>query len=386
MQVKRKREAWVEADLEELDRSHLRRMLRAREPDPDVIDLSTNDYLGLSTHPAVVAAACAAAARSGVGARASRLVAGTLPMHEAFEAELARHKGYPAALLFGSGFLANAGLLPALVSEGDTILADKLCHASLLDGARLSGAKLQRFRHNDPDHLVALLDANRDARRLAIATESVFSMDGDLAPLATIARIAEERGAMLVVDEAHATGVFGPAGAGCIAAERLQESVNVSMFTLSKALGGYGGGVACSTALRNWFVTRARAFIYTTALPPPVVAAGAKAVELLEANPDWGPTLLARAERLRQRLRAGGLDTLHSRSQIVPVLIGDVEKTLRVAARLRAERIEVAAIRPPTVPPGTARLRLSLTLAHDDATLDRVAANLLAAVHAEGIA
>lgn len=380
-QVNSKSEAWIEGELDALRGDHLLRSLSSwpgsgghfDAGEVSLLNFASNDYLDLAHHPLTIAAARDAASTWGTGATASRLVTGTLTLHEELESQLAAHKGYPAALLFGSGYLANAGLIAALASDGDAIIADKLIHASILDAAKLSGARLFRFQHNDVDHLRAVTLRAGKFRRLLVVTESVFSMDGDLAPLREIADVAQEIGALLIVDEAHATGVFGPHGSGRVRELHLEHAVNVSMFTLSKALGGYGGGVACSRLLRDWFINKARSFIYTTALPPPVVAAASAAVSLLGEHPDWGRELLGRAAFLRAELQARGLDTLDSASQIVPVLVGDNAKTLRVASRLRAEGILVAAIRPPTVPPGTARLRLSLTLAHGERDLRRAA-------------
>ena len=374
------RERWIEDELAGMRDRHL---LRTLSPLPAVggkieiagkpwLNFASNDYLDLSQHPLVIEAAREALAKFGTGATASRLVAGTLDLHEQLEQKLAAHKGHPASLIFGSGYLANIGIITALASDGDLILADKIVHASILDAAKLSGAKLLRFRHNDVEHLRALATHAKDFRRALVVTESVFSMDGDLAPLADIAIIARETGAMMMVDEAHSTGVFPAHG--------LENKINLSMFTMSKALGGYGGGVACSTVMRNWLINRARSFIYTTALPPSVIAASIAAVDLLDEHPNWGAELLRRAATFRAALKSHGLDTLNSASQIVPVLIGDNEKTVAVAKRLREKQILVAAIRPPTVPSGTARLRLSLTLAHSDADLENAAAAIAEAV------
>lgn len=375
------RESWIKDELDALAQRHL---FRSLSPLPAAggrfeidgrpwLNFASNDYLDLSQHPLVVEAAQRALADRGAGATASRLVAGTLDLHDRLERKLAAHKGYPAALVFGSGYLANAGILASLARDGDVIFADKLIHASVIDAAQLSGAKLVRFRHNDAGHLKDLAGKAPAFRRAFVVTESVFSMDGDLAPLPEIAGIARAMGALFIVDEAHATGVFGPQGSGRVRELGLEGDVNVSMFTLSKGLGGYGGGAACSPLLRDWFINRSRSFIYTTALPPAVIAAALAAVDLLEEHPEWGGELLRRAAAFRAALKARGLDTLQSASQIIPVLVGDNEKTMAVAKRLRERNILVAAIRPPTVPEGTARLRLSLTLAHGEADLLRVA-------------
>ncbi len=350
----------------------------------EILNFSCNDYLGLSKHPRVVSAAKLALDEYGAGATASRLVTGTLPLHEEFEQRVAHFKGYPAALLFGSGFLTNAGIIPSVVGRDDTVLADKLVHASLIDAVTLSRATLLRFRHNDVRHLEELLAKTSGGRRLVV-TESVFSMDGDLAPLPEIAAAAARYGAMLMVDEAHATGVFGPCGGGLVREHGLESSVNLSMGTLSKAAGSYGGFVACSVSMRELLVNRARSLIYTTALPPSVVASSIAALEILQASPEMGGELLKRAEAFRSRLKDAGLDTLQSASQIVPIVVGENAKALALAERLRAAGILAVAIRPPTVPQGSARLRLSITLEHSKSDLARAAGLIIAAAKEEGI-
>lgn len=385
-------ENWIEKALDDLGARQLRRSLRVVESLGGVfraegrcwINLASNDYLDLARNPRVKAAAATAAHRFGAGATASRLVTGTLPLHEQLEQELASHKGYPAALLFGSGYMTNAGVIQALVGRRDAVYADRLIHASMIDAVRLSGATLHRFEHNQPDSLATLLRQPTPGRRL-ILTEAVFSMDGDLAPLADIAALAGEPEAMLMVDEAHASGVFGPAGAGCVVAAGLTASVHCCMGTLSKALGGYGGFVACSDRMRDWLINRARAFIYTTAPPPPVVAAAREALRLLDERPDLGQRLLHHAHQFRDSLHSQGLDTLTSASQIVPVLIGDNDRALRIAARLREDGVIVGVMRPPTVPPGTTRLRCSLSLAQSQDQLHWAAERIGAACRAEGM-
>jgi 8-amino-7-oxononanoate synthase len=347
-----------------------------------VLNFASNDYLDLARHPHVVACAAKALQDFGAGATASRLLAGSLPLHETLETRLASFKGCEAALLFGSGYMANLGLLPALASDGDVIVADRLVHASVIDGALLSRARLARFRHNDAGHLRELLAKAPEARKLVV-TESVFSMDGDLAPLADIAAAAADHGAFLVVDEAHATGVFGPKGAGRVAELHLQDRVDAAMFTLSKALGGSGGAVALRGTARQWLVNRARSFIYTTAPPPAVLGAALGALDLLDQDPGLGARLLERARLFRSSLVESGLDVAPSASQIVPVMTRTNETTMAVAKRLEAHGILSAAIRPPTVPEGTARLRFSVTLAHTPENLARAAESIAAAVREE---
>ncbi|HMO04001.1 MAG TPA: 8-amino-7-oxononanoate synthase [Kiritimatiellia bacterium] len=352
-----------------------------------LINFSSNDYLDFLHRPELIEAARAATADCGVGSGASRLVTGDLAIHEELEATLARQKGYPAALVFGSGFLTNLGVITACVGRNDTVFADRLVHASILDAIRLSGAKLVRFRHNDAEDLGMRM--TRDAvagGRALIVTESVFSMDGDLAPLPAIAAVARAHDAMLLVDEAHATGVFGPSGHGLVAEHGLAGSVNLAMCTFSKALGSYGGAVACSATMRDWLINAARPFIYTTALPPGVCAASLAALHLLEREPGLGIELRRRAATFRRLLQEHGLGTGASESQIVPVVLGDNARTLEVSARLQEQGFLVTAIRPPTVPEGMARLRFSITLAHSEDDLERAARALRACLDAVGTA
>lgn len=384
---------WMAAELRALREQALDRHLQVypetggviREGEQTWLNFASNDYLSLARSPILIAAAEQALHRWGVGATASRLVSGTLPCHEELERRLAAYKHYPAALVFGSGFLVNAGIVPALVGRGDRVIADRLAHASLLDGIALSRAEIRRFQHNDVQHLADLLKKSGSAKRTLIITESVFSMDGDLAPLVEIAAVAQRHGAMLLVDEAHATGVFGPAGAGCIHAMQLESSVDVAMGTLSKALGGYGGFVACAQPVKDWLVNRARSFIYSTALPPVMVAAASAALNFVQQQIDLGRQLLGRAQKFRDHLRRAGLDTGRSASQIIPIIVGTNERALALARCLETQNIRAVAIRPPTVPAGTARLRLSVTLAHSEADLERAAEIIIESARAEGI-
>jgi 8-amino-7-oxononanoate synthase len=351
------------ASLEE--RGLLRRLLT--HP-PTVLSFSSNDYLDLARDPRLEAAACEAVRRLGCGATASRLMAGNLEEHEALEADLARLVGHEAALLFGSGFLTNLGVLTALAGRGTHVFADRLNHASLVDGMLLSRATCHRYRHRDMAHLDALLKQT-DGPRL-IVSDSVFSMDGDIAPVEALTALAERHGALLVVDEAHAIGVFGKGGGVCRERGVLPD---VAIGTLSKALGGYGGFAACSKAVRALLINRARSFIYSTGLPPACLGSGTAAVSIVEETPELGAELLRRAGRFRHRLADRGLRLGPTESQIVPVIIGPNEAAVAASQRLRARGIVATAVRPPTVPAGTARLRLSVTLAHSEADLDAVA-------------
>ena len=338
----------------------------------DIVDFSSNDYLGLSGHPAVVAAAQEALARYGVGAGASRLMSGDLAVHHALEEAAAAFKETEAALVFTSGYQANTAVIPALADRHDAVFADALSHASLLDGALLSRAKLIRFTHNDPDDLAALLEKHRAGySRALIVTESVFSMDGDCALLRPIAELKDRYDCRLYVDEAHATGVFGPHGQGLVGAEGLTDRVEFTMGTFSKALGGFGAYLASSRLVVDYLVNAARGFIYTTALPPVIVAANLAALHVCRQEPGLGAALLAKAARFREALRERGWDA-RGACQIVPVVVGDSARALELSARLAEQGFLVVAVRPPTVPDGAARLRFSLSVAHTDAQLQAV--------------
>ena len=384
--------AWMDNELAALEAAHLRRRLVARpgaggfveSNGRRLLNLASNDYLGLAAHPHVVAEAHRMLEVHGAGATASRLVCGHLPCHAELEHRLATLKRCPAALVFASGYAANAGILPALCGRGDHVFADRLAHASLLDGARLSGAALHRFHHNDPAHLAELLGRTPATGRRLIATESVFSMDGDLAPLDDLAGLAERHGAMLMVDEAHATGVYGPGGAGRVVDLGLQDRVTVSMGTLSKALGSAGGFAAGTEMLRDWLVNRARSFVYSTGLPPPAVGAALGALDVLRDEPGLGAELRKRAVDFRTRLREAGAEVDPGDSPIIPLRVGTPERALDLASRLEAAGILAVAIRPPTVPPGTARIRLSLSLSHTPDDLEAATGTIASALAAMG--
>lgn len=376
-------EEWIAEQLFALQSKGLERKTRVYPNDSDILNFSSNDYLNVSTHPQVIERACRAVREYGGGATASRLVSGTLRLHAELEQVIATHKGYDASLVFGTGYMANVGTIPALVGRNDRVIADKLVHASIIDAIGLSRAKLIRFNHNDMAHLESILKEQAGfSGRTLVVTESVFSMDGDIAPLKEVAELSNQFGVMLMVDEAHSTGIFGPGGAGLIAAQNLQSQVNVSMGTLSKGMGGFGGYVASSQPVRELLVHKARAFIYTTAPPPAQIGAALGAFEALAADPTMGERLLNKAAIFRSRLRSAGLDTLQSASQIIPVLIGENERAVAISRALRERGLLASAIRPPTVPAGTARLRLSVTLAHSTDDLER-AADLIVAVCAE---
>lgn len=353
---------------------------RIRRDGRTLLDFSSNDSLGLSTHPALVEGARAWAERWGVGAGGSRLVTGNLAPLEALEATIAGAKGTEAALLFASGWQANASVLPALLDRRvlgaePLVFSDKLNHASIHHGCAAAGVRQRRYRHLDLDHLEALLRRHGgDPAPKFIVSETVFSMDGDRADVDGLVELAELHGAFLYLDEAHATGVLGPGGYGLAAAH--PGRVDLVMGTCSKALGSQGAYVACSATLRTYLLNRASGFVYSTAPAPPVLGAIEAAFELLPRLDDARARVLGHAATLRRALEGLGLDTGGSSTHIVPVLLGDEERALRVARELEARGILGVAIRPPTVPEGTSRIRLSLSAAHDEADV----ATLIAAL------
>jgi 8-amino-7-oxononanoate synthase len=362
-------DALIAPHLAELEAAGLRRTLRVH--DASLIDVSSNDYLGLSRHPALIERACRWAREHGAGSRASRLVTGTTQKLLDLEAKLAAFKGSEAALVFATGFQLNSSVLPALFELGEKplIFSDRLNHASLHAGCR--GMKQLRFRHNDLAHLEELLAANPGALRF-IFTESVFSMDGDAADVPALAALAEKHGAILYLDEAHATGVLGHQGKGL--ASLAPGKVPIIMGTLGKALGSAGAYVAGSRALIDWLVNRCAGLIYSTAPAPAALGAIEAALELMPGM-DAERTRLARmSDALRAALQARGIDTLASTTQIVPAVIGDASAALRAAQQLREAGILAVAIRPPTVPQGGARLRFALSAALTDAEFERVLA------------
>jgi len=328
------------------------------------IDLSSNDYLGFATHPRLKEASQKAASEFGTGSAASRLLSGDLDMHHRLEEAVASFKGKEAALTFNSGYQANVGIISALYGRGDAIFSDRLCHASIIDGMMLSGAKLFRFRHNDPEDLESLLKRQRrNFKNGLIVTETIFSMDGDRAPLGELAALKERYDCRFMVDEAHATGVFGNNGSGVVEAENLSDRIDMIMGTFSKALGSFGAYLACSNTVKEYLINRCRSFIYSTALPPAVIAANLAALQLVNDEPLRRKSLLENAGYLREELRRSGF-TVKGSSQIIPVIIGDDRLAVKMAGRLQDMGYWILAIRQPTIPAGEARLRLSMTYYH----------------------
>uniref|UniRef100_A0A7C4EJL7 8-amino-7-oxononanoate synthase n=1 Tax=Fundidesulfovibrio putealis TaxID=270496 RepID=A0A7C4EJL7_9BACT len=366
------------AALDGLKSAHRLRRTRVFDPGaPGVLNASSNDYLGLSRHPAVIARACEYAEAWGTGSASSRLICGTLPPHAALEEKLARLKGSETALVMGPGFLTNASVIAALLEKAalgaePLVFADKLNHASMHEGCRLSGARQIRCRHLDLDHLESQLKkhADKPGPRF-IMSETVFSMDGDRADVPALAELAARFGAFLYLDEAHAVGVLGHKGLGLAAGVAVERGL--VMGTFSKALGSYGAYVCCGRDVREYLVNRAPGFIFSTALPPPSLGAADAALDLIPGMERDRKALLIQARRLRDRLAEAGLDTGLSSTQIVPVTVGEEARALDAMRALEAEGILAVAVRPPTVPPGSSRIRLSLTALHSPADVDRLA-------------
>ena len=367
--------------LSELESEGLRRRLRVVESPQGpkvvldgrpVLMLCSNNYLGLADHPRVRQAAAGSARRWGASAGASRLISGTMPAHAALEEALADFKGKPASLLFGSGYLANVGVISALAGADDVVFSDELNHASIIDGCRLARAETFVYRHADPEHLEWGLRKAR-GRAALIVTDGVFSMDGDTAPLPELAELARRHDCRLMVDEAHATGCIGPDGRGSVAEAGLTGEVDVVMGTLGKALGSYGAYVCGSTELRDYLINTCRPLIFSTALPPPVLAAAEAALDLLRSWPRRVERLHANAAVLREALAAEGLEVDEAGSHIVPLVVGDADEAMRMCERALEQGVFAQAIRPPTVPAGTSRLRMCVMATHLTADLQRAA-------------
>ncbi|MQA72876.1 MAG: 8-amino-7-oxononanoate synthase [Solirubrobacterales bacterium] len=362
----------IEERLAELRRAGLHRRRRLIEgpqgprvclDGAEVLLLCSNNYLGLADHPRVRQAAADAAERYGAGAGASRLISGSMELHRKLEGRLAEFEGAEAALLFGSGYLANTGIVAALAGAGDVVFSDELNHASIVDGCRLSRADTFVYRHRDLEHLErGLREAGSRAR--LIVTDGVFSMDGDVAPLSGLVELARRHGCLLAVDEAHGTGALGPGGRGSVAAAGLSGEVDVIIGTLGKALGGYGAYVCASAPLIDLLVNTARPLIFSTAPPPPSVGAALEALSLLASRPGLVEQLRRNGDTLREALAAEGLEVGDSRTQIVPVIVGDPRRAMALCERALEGGVFAQAIRPPTVPAGSSRLRLTAMANH----------------------
>ncbi len=382
--------SWIDEELARLERNDLLRGLppglstagAVVEIDgQEIINFASNDYLGLAADPRLANAAAEAFLQQGVGRGASPLVSGRSSIHEQLEQRLAQFFNTEAALLFPTSFAANAGIIPTLVDEGDAIYGDAKNHASIIDGCRLSRAERHVYPHVDTAALAIMLARGQHYRRRLIVTDTLFSMDGDLAPLAQLAELAAKYDAMLMVDEAHAVGVFGPTGRGVVehfAADDpgLEKHVSIRVGSFGKALGGAGGFACGSKSLIHWLANRARTYVFSTAHPAGISAAGVAALELVDREPERRQGLIARAAELRTRLNAQGWNTGRSVSQIIPVVIGSAERTMRVSQALRERGIWAPGIRPPSVPAGESLLRLGFTASHTDEMVEKLLAGL----------
>ena len=382
------------ARLAEVKESGLYRRLRAVEGPQDaaivlegqeVLLFSSNNYLGLANHPALKQAAKQAIEKYGCGSGASRLISGSMDVHHELEQRLASLKKTDAALVFPTGYHANVGVLSALMGPDDTIFSDGLNHASIIDGCRLSRADIHIYRHADSDHLSDLLKACPQSGQRLVVTDSVFSMDGDLAPLKNIVALAQQYGASVMVDEAHATGVFGPHGAGLVEELGLTNQIDIHMGTLGKALGCFGAYVAGSHELIDWLVNRARSFIYTTGIPPAVAASVLAALDIVEQEPERRQQLWDNTKFLSDGLQSLGFTLGETRSHILPVIIGDARETMMVAEAILKHGVFAHGIRPPTVPEGTSRIRATPMATHTQEHLSRTVDAFAAAGKEVGI-
>ena len=337
----------------------------------EVILLASNDYLGLAAHPTVVRAAVQATQTYGAGAGAARLISGSLPPHEAMERALAKFKSTASALAFGSGYLANVGTIPVLAGRGSLILADRLCHASVIDGCRLSGADFRVYRHNDMEHLKSLLARRAKGRRTLIVTDGVFSMDGDLAPLTDLTVLASEYDAQLYVDDAHGTGVMGRTGRGPIEHFNLEGAIPFHMGTLSKALGSSGGYVVGPDDMIQYLVNTCRTFVFTTAPPPASAAAVIAALAIVDQEPDRRRRLWDNREKLFAGLTRLGFTLAASASPILPIIVGEADRALAFAKELFRLGVFAPAIRPPSVPESTSRVRITITSQHTPSQIEQ---------------
>jgi 8-amino-7-oxononanoate synthase len=361
-------ETRVRARLEDL---RVRQLLRNPRP-PSGIDLSSNDYLNLSADPRITAALITGVQREGCGSTGSRLLRGERPAFVAVERQFAQFKGAERSLFFSSGYLANLAVLGALPEDGDVIFSDERNHASLIDATKLSRARGIVCPHNDVEGLARLMNATACSGIRFVVVESLYSMDGDLARLAEYAALCRSADAILIVDEAHAVGIYGDGGTGLIEAAGVSGEVAVSINTAGKALGVGGAFVSGPAWAIDYLVQRARTFVFSTAPPPALADALSASLAIIRDEPDRRTRLLARAERLRRRLRVAGIELADGISQIVPIMIGDNQRAVAVAQRMQSEGYDIRAIRPPSVPPGTARLRLSVNAGLSEATIDRV--------------
>lgn len=380
---------YFSTELQSLEKDFLKRVLSpiGRADDGSYLitgerhlDLASNDYLGLSFHPEVIQASKEATSHFGSSSSASRLVTGTLELHEALEQKCASWMGFDSALVAGSGYHVNVGVLSSLLNRNDFVFLDKLAHASLIDGAMLSRAKTKRFLHNDLLSLERLLKSaslkRKTSDKFLIVTESIFSMDGDAADLEGIYSLALKYNALVLVDEAHSIGVFGENGAGVLSSFSKFKDITICTATFSKALASYGGLVCCSQDLKDYFISKMRSFIFSTASPPSTLAGASAAIDVIQKSKNLGSNLLKLSAWFSKELQSFGFDTMNSSSQIVPLLVGENQKTLNLATNLREKNILVGAMRSPSVPVSKSRLRFSLNLKASRPELEEVLSSL----------
>ena len=370
-----------EQEIKHLETRHLRRQLRIAESPSDTtitiesrrfISMASNNYLGLANHPAVKRAAIEAIEQWGVGAGAARLITGTMTPHHQLEQDLARFKQVEAALTFGTGYTTNLGLIPALIDRDGLILADRYCHASLIEACRLAKARLRVFHHNDVEHLKKLLKKREKARPTLVVTEGVFSMDGDLAPLPDLLALCRQHEATLVIDDAHGTGVMGKTGRGTIEHFGVNPQDVIQMGTLSKAIGTSGGYVAGPASLKDYLINTSKAFIYTTAQPPAIAAGASAAIQIIQDEPARRERLRTNRNTLHAALTSLGFQLADSQSPILPIIVKSPERALAMSQALYEAGVYVPAIRPPTVPKHSSRLRLTVSSEHTPEQLEEV--------------
>ncbi|MBH5316421.1 8-amino-7-oxononanoate synthase [Paenibacillus sp. GSMTC-2017] len=379
---------WMKRELDGLANCSLERSLRNSAPvalhpsyiirgQQQLLNLASNDYLGLSQHPLIIEAMSKSLSIVGAGAGASRLVTGNYPLFEHLEVELAAWHEREAALVFANGYMANSGIIRTLVGRGDVVFSDQLNHASIVDGIVLSRADHARYRHNDMKHLETLLEKYRHKERKLIVTDAIFSMDGDQAPLQELIALKREYGALLMVDEAHSSGIYSERGEGLCHALGIHHDVDIMMGTFSKSFGLYGAYVCGSRTLVRWLVNKARPLIYSTALPPSIIAGILASLSLVQSEHWRRQQLNANSVLFRSFLREGGYVIGEGDSPIIPLIIGDNDKALRFSEALEEKGIAAVAIRPPTVPEGTARIRFSLSAVHGQQELAEAAETII---------
>jgi len=371
-----------EQEVKNLESQHLRRQLRIVQSPADatitvqgqkLISMASNNYLGLANHPTVKQAAIDAIKRWGVGAGSARLISGTMPPHDKLENDLAEFKQVEAALTFGTGYTTNIGLIPTLIEQDGLILTDRYCHASLIEASRLAKAKVRVFHHNDIEHLEKLLKKREKVCATLVITEGVFSMDGDLAPLPDLLKLCQTYDAVLVVDDAHGTGVMGANGRGTIEHFGLNPKDTIQIGTLSKAIGTSGGYVAGTASLINYLINVSKAFIFTTAQPPAIAAATSAAIEIIKNEPICRHRLWENRDFLYSELKNMGFQLTNTQSPILPIIVKSAEKALKMSQALYKAGIYVPAIRPPTVPKESSRLRITVSSGHSKEQLQYVA-------------